>query len=214
MALFSVVGVHSEPLLAGVSQLLVGVARAVLLDVDGSSVEVASSESHSLGGGVVVVWELRDSAELSRGVLLDDSVMRGLVLISLQVEAVGLWKGGWLSAVSRVIVVPCGMSSEEVFSRSLWGIIFKFSVVDSVLLCSWGGSRSSSFFCWLLSWLCYWLFSLSSLLSSFISSSLLFGSPLLLFSNSLSGLCGCFSGSFLCGWCCLSSNNHSQSRDK
>lgn len=113
---FSLIGVDSVSLLAGISQCLVGVSAAVFLHIDGSSVEVASSESDSLGGGVVVVGELRNSASLLGGVLLDDSVVCGLVLVSLSVEPEGLWEGRWLSWVLGVVLVPSGMSSEEIFS--------------------------------------------------------------------------------------------------
>lgn len=207
---FSLIGVDSVSLLAGVSQCLVGVSTAVFLHIDGSSVEVASSESDSLGSGVVVVGELRNSASLLGGVLLDDSVVCGLVLVSLSMEPEGLWEGRWLSWILGVVLVPSGMSSEEIFSWGLVCIVIECTVMNLVLLgswlwgsSSWSSSRGSSG--WGSSWsLCFGslsgLGSLSSSLSSFLG----------LFGSGLDGLLT----SWLSWGGSLSSDNYSQCSDK
>jgi len=147
-----------------------------------------------------VVWELRNSATLLGGVFLDDSIVGGLILISLSMKAVTLWKGRWLSFVSRVVLVPSVMSSQEIFSWGLICIVFELFAMNFFpqLLCSWGSGFSSDWSCWSSgSWsLCFDSgigLSGSSSLSGCFSSSLSnlsgrFSNSLSLFSSSLGGL--------------------------
>ena len=67
--------------------------------------------------------EMRDSGQLLRGILLNDTLVRGLAQVWLFLESVSFWEGGWLSLVLGVILIPCMSGLADISSFSLWGVL-------------------------------------------------------------------------------------------